>query len=219
MKFVFAVICVLWSFPFGAIPMHAFDPDLSSFSKDTIQKAKANSPVEFMTDKEEEVVFFLNLVRLEPQLFLTEIVKPYVEAQELVPNKYVKSLYTDLKKVKPTQPLFMKQDLYKVAYDHLKDIGPKGIEGHTGSRGKTYTKRVKHLLNTYYGVSENIGLGFDDPLGFVIGLLIDDGVKSLGHRKAILNADYNCVGVTLGTHKEFGTGCVMDFGILESKTE
>ena len=168
-----------------------------------------------MNSEEQEVVFYMNLVRLEPSVFLEYILKPYVLHHELNKNHYVKSLYSDLKKTKPTIPLVMKADLYAVAEAHLKDIGGKGIEGHTGSNGKSFKKRVDHLFDTYITVSENIGLGFETPLDNVIGLLIDDGVKDVGHRKAILSPNYNCVGVSIGTHKNYTNGCVMDFGFLE----
>jgi uncharacterized protein YkwD len=106
----------------------------------------------------------------------------------------------------------MQKDLYEVSYTHLTDIGEKGLTGHRGSKGRTFQKRVNELLKTYSAVSENVGLGFKYPLDNVIGLLIDDGVKDLGHRKAILSSDYNGVGVSLGNHKDYTYGCVMDFG-------
>jgi hypothetical protein len=210
------IILVILLFPVIGWAQVSFVPVFDHFSETTIVKAHSNIDVGFMTSQEEEVVFYMNLVRLEPYVFLEYILKPYVLHHQLNKNHYVKSLYSDLKKAKPTVPLLMKADLYDVAELHLKDIGVKGIEGHTGSNGKSFKKRVDHLFETYLAVSENIGLGFDSPLDNVIGLLIDDGVKDVGHRKAILSLHYNCVGVSLGTHKNYVTGCVMDFGFLET---
>jgi uncharacterized protein YkwD len=44
-----------------------------------------------------------------------------------------------------------------------------------------------------------------------MALLIDDGIKSLGHRKNILNAGFHFVGIAIEPHKTYGTNCVMDF--------
>jgi uncharacterized protein YkwD len=45
----------------------------------------------------------------------------------------------------------------------------------------------------------------------VIGLLVDDGVPSRGHRHNILSADARFAGVGCGHHTEYGTMCVIDF--------
>lgn len=206
---------ILLLLPVFGMTQELYQPDLRQFSKETLTLARGNSGVVFMTEEEQDVAFYMNLVRLEPQIFMESILKPYVAHYELNKNHYVKSLYSDLKKAESVMPLVMKQDLYEVSKAHLDDIGAKGIEGHTGSNGKTFKKRVDHLFKTYISVSENVGLGFETPLDNVIGLLIDDGVKDVGHRKAILSPNYNCVGVALGMHKNYIKGCVMDFGQLE----
>jgi len=191
-----------------------FIPDLSGFSESTIQKAQSNDEVAFMTDAEKEVVFYTNLVRMEPQIFLETIVKPYVRINYPYRNYYVKTLMNDLKSAQPVGLLVMKQDLFVMSRNHQVDIGKNSIKGHKGSKGKTFTKRAKPLMQTYYGVSENIGLGYETPIENVLELLIDDGVVNLGHRMTLLSAKYNCVGVAMGSHATYRTGCVMDFGIL-----
>ena len=52
------------------------------------------------------------------------------------------------------------------------------------------------------------------PLSIVITLLIDDGIKGLGHRKNILNESYNSVGVAIRPHKSYRVNCVIDFGSM-----
>lgn len=201
------------SLSFVATAQKVFSPNLNGFAKETLQSAMDGS-VDFMTAEEQKVVFFMNLVRLEPQVFLTDVLQPYVKFHELNENTYLKSLYRDLSKAPSTAVFVMKKDLFEVSKLHVQDIGKKGLTGHKGSQGKTFKRRVNHLFSTYLTVSENVGLGFKSPLDNVIGLLIDDGVKDLGHRKAILSPDYNCVGVALGAHKNYTYGCVMDFGQL-----
>ena len=190
-----------------------FQPDLSGFSKSTLKKARTNAEVTFMTEEEKKIVFYTNLVRMEPQVFLERIVKPYVRINYPFTNYYVKTLISDLKKALHVNPLIMKKDLYMMSRNHQVDIGKNGIQGHKGSKGKTFAKRAKPLLQTYNGVSENIGLGYATPIENVLELLIDDGVVSLGHRETLLSSRYNCVGVALGSHTTYRIGCVMDFGV------
>lgn len=89
-----------------------------------------------------------------------------------------------------------------MAQSHMKDIGAKGLVSHTGSHGKTFKKRSESVIPFYSAVAENIGLGYSSALANTIGLLIDQGVKNLGHRETILQTKYDCVGVALGGHKK-----------------
>ena len=66
--------------------------------------------------------------------------------------------------------------------------------------------------NPYQGWAENCSYGYQDALSIVITLLIDDGIKDLGHRKNILNESYNSVGVAIRPHKKYRVNCVIDFG-------
>ncbi|MCZ6692800.1 MAG: CAP domain-containing protein, partial [Bacteroidetes bacterium] len=60
-------------------------------------------------------------------------------------------------------------------------------------------------------IGENCAYGLYSPLDIVMGLLIDEGVSDLGHRKNILNPDYKVIGVAIRPHKSYGTNCVQDF--------
>jgi uncharacterized protein YkwD len=44
-----------------------------------------------------------------------------------------------------------------------------------------------------------------------MSLLIDEGVKSLGHRRICLSARYTAVGISTQAHSDYGTNTVMDF--------
>ena len=140
MKSIFTII-LFWGLTFCSSAGEVFNPNLKGFSQETLEAAMTNSPVAFMSGEEQKVVFYMNLVRLEPQVFLEQILKPYVAAKQLNVNGYVKSLYSDLQKATPTHPFVMKPDLYQVAQSHAEDIGLKGLTGHTGSHGKTFKKR------------------------------------------------------------------------------
>jgi uncharacterized protein YkwD len=57
---------------------------------------------------------------------------------------------------------------------------------------------------------ENIAFGMDDGLEVLLQLIIDDGVKSRGHRLAIYEPAYKLAGVACGPHTTWKTMCVMD---------
>jgi hypothetical protein len=76
-----------------------------------------------------------------------------------------------------------------------------GIFGHDSSDGRPYTARIEKRCGKAYGSSgENIGSDFkiqgrDHALQTVMGLIIDDGVSSRGHRKNIFSTDFKYIGL------------------------
>ena len=77
-----------------------------------------------------------------------------------------------------------------------------GIFGHNSSDGRPFGDRITKRCGQAYGSSgENIGSDFkvngrDHALKTVMGLIIDDGVKSRGHRKNIFSTDFKYVGIS-----------------------
>ena len=75
------------------------------------------------------------------------------------------------------------------------------IFGHNSSDGRSFTDRIVKRCGKAFGSSgENIGSDFkvegrDHALQTVMGLIIDDGVKSRGHRKNIFSTDFKYVGI------------------------
>ena len=87
------------------------------------------------------------------------------------------------------------------AEDHAIDMAKTGIFGHNSSDGRSFTARIEKRCGKAYGSSgENIGSDFkvqgrNHALQTVMGLIIDDGVKSRGHRKNIFSPDFRYVGI------------------------
>ena len=48
-------------------------------------------------------------------------------------------------------------------------------------------------------------------MGELVRLIVDDGVRSRGHRALLFQADFRFAGVGCGTHRRFGNICVVDF--------
>ena len=76
------------------------------------------------------------------------------------------------------------------------------IFGHNSSDGTSFSKRIERRCGASYGSSgENIGTDFkvegrDHALKTVMGLIIDDGVPSRGHRKNIFSKDFKHIGIS-----------------------
>ena len=76
-----------------------------------------------------------------------------------------------------------------------------GIFGHNGSDGRSFTDRIYHrCVKSFGSAGENIGSEFNvdgrnHALQTVMGLIIDDGVESRGHRKNIFSTAFKFVGI------------------------
>lgn len=190
---------------FAAFPA---DSNLKGWDTTIIKLANSASTVKYMTADEKKVIFYINLCRMQPRLFSKTILKQYItENPDKETNPYVVSLMKDLKGSKPKHPLQPDADLYKSAEKWATETGKSGATGH-GNFNKRFNSFLKKNNVT---VGENCDYGHSDPLAIVLDLLIDEGVEDLGHRKNILAASFNTVGVSIKPHKGFTWDCVMDF--------
>ena len=178
------------------------------WDRETIRKANTASAVEYYSEEEKKVVLFMNLARIDGERFANTFLDAYIESSGTGNNSYVRSLYRDLKNVKDQPLLVPEEDLTSIAQGHANTSGKTGHVGH-----KNFSKRFEPFMgNPYYNVGENCSYGFSEAFDIVITLLIDDGVKGVGHRKNILNPEFNSVGVAIRPHKRYGFNCVIDFG-------
>lgn len=182
------------------------------FSKwDEATKKEANSAkdISYYSELEKEVIYLMNLVRLNPDLFSKTYLQEYIEKPDFSIGKQspLIALKNDLKKAKKASVLVPKEDLFQCANQHVLDTGKKGLVGH-----QNYSKRYKQFASKYGETGENCDYGNETAIDIVMNLLIDEDVSGYGHRKNILNKNFLSVGVKFGDHKKYGTMCVMDFG-------
>lgn len=172
------------------------------------EKANTAVDVNYLSDDEKTVILYMNLARIDGEWFVKNILNE-IDAGAYTASNF-KSLKSDLSKSKNLPPLQPGKNLSKAATFHAKDMGQTGGIGHQSSDGtKTFERVKKYAQGGYMG--ENCSYGPSDPLAIVLQLLVDDGVPSLGHRKAILSPNYTHVGVSIQPHKVYGYNCVQDF--------
>ncbi|MBK7561766.1 MAG: hypothetical protein WAT34_08870 [Chitinophagaceae bacterium] len=156
--------------------------------------AKAN----YMTAAEKEVIYILNLARMNPVLFAKTVVNKYPVNH----SDYYTSLQNTLLKLKPVKLLYPDSLSFAGALCHAINSGAEGYVGH---------KRSTEACNQkWYYNGECCDYGHHKPLDIIMSLLIDEDVPSLGHRDICLG-QYKKIGVSIQYHKTFQYNAVLDF--------
>ncbi len=163
-----------------------------------------------LNGEEQKVILFMNMARYDGSLFARTFLEAYLTEKGIKRNSYVRSLIRDLRKISGLPPLNPRADLIDVADQHAGLTGASGRTGHMN-----FKERFEPLLgNPYSLVAENLAYGHPAAIDIVISLLIDEGIRDLGHRRNILNPQFNSAGVAIRPHKNYRVQCVIDFGVL-----
>lgn len=179
----------------------------------------------YLSEAEKDVILELNKVRYNPakyaELCMQWMDVFYTDNLLGIPGKEVfktvegRTAFNEciqaLKKAEPAPILKPSKGMTKACELLVYDQSSTGRTGHKGSGNTSPSDRLNYF-GTYTGyMAENIHYGDCEPAFIVISLLIDDGVKSRGHRKNILDKSFNYTGVAIGDHKEYGEMCVNTF--------
>jgi len=179
----------------------------------------------FLSDLEKEVYSEMNIARKSPEVYvqyMEERLKYFSGKNYKLPGAgytmitnegppAVKEAIRVLKSKKPMPELALSRGMSLGAMDHVKDTGPKGMLGHSGSDKSNPFSRISRYGEWQTTAGENISYGMDKGREVVMQLIIDDGVKSRGHRKNIYNPAFNITGVACGYHKNYKTMCVITY--------
>lgn len=198
----------------------AFSTSLSAQNSDLFKlwpdsvlvKANTAKSADYLSDEEKEVIYYMNLCRLNPQLFSQTFLKDYLKERSIKKDKYVKDLMRFLEETDDMVLLYPKQDLTLASEKHAEDMGKTGRTGHNASDGTSFADRLGSFAEVYAGINENCNYGLSDGRDIVMDLLIDKEVSNAGHRKNILDREMRFVGVAIEPHKRFRFNCVQDFG-------
>ena len=115
-----------------------------------------------------------------------------------------------LEKQSPLKKLGRNEGLENSAKQMLTHIGPKGSVRHEKGEMSLKSRIDKHL-NKSGIMGENLSFGNNKAINIVCQIIIDDGVKSRGHRKNLFEERYSHFGVSCGYHKVYGTATVFNF--------
>ncbi|MBL4657751.1 MAG: hypothetical protein JKX73_07100 [Flavobacteriales bacterium] len=186
-----------------------------AWQKLTMEKANSAKEAVYLSTQEKTIIYYINLVRMNPALFEQDYLKKYLVKFGTKPgdeNRWIASLKSELKSTRPMNPVMPQKDLYHTARKHAQDMGLSGKSGHKSSKGKSYKDRMKQSAKMYYEFFENCQYGLGDPLHIVIDLLIDDSIDGTEHRRAILNPSVQYIGVSMHPHIVYKHNSVIELG-------
>jgi hypothetical protein len=204
MKFYFVVLFTLSLVSFKA----------TAQEWDSVALAHCNTAkdIGYLTTEEKGVIFYLNLVRVNPNLFAKTYLKNYLDTAPIKKSLYLKSLMKELESMSSIDLVEPQYDLYEVAKKHATEMGIQGKTGHISLSGDSYEKRAINLSKRYLKAMENCQYGYSDALSIVIDLLIDEDIPDLSHRKSLLNKDVKYIGASIKKHKVYRYNCVIEMG-------
>lgn len=185
-----------YALPPGASPLANYSTAWNAPKYQTANTAKNAS---YLAPKEKELIYLLNLARMDPVLFAqTVLPKAASDAQ----SSYYQSLLKQLLEMKP-QPLLSPDSLCWVsARCHALSSGVQGYDGH--ERITEECSKKEHYMG------ECCHYGSDNPLDILVRLLVDEGIPSLGHRKICLG-NFQKVGISIQPHSVYRNNAVLDF--------
>jgi len=190
-----------------------------------IKKLDTARDVNYLTSNEKDVILELNKIRYNPSKYARENMKWMgvfyedkllkLPGKEILETREGKAAFDEcikyLEQSKPAPLLYPSRGMSKACSLLVFYQSATGETGHRGSGNSTPVDRIKNF-GTFEGeYAENIHYGDCEPVFIVISLLIDDDVKSRGHRKNILDPSFNATGVAIGKHKNYGQMCANTF--------
>ncbi len=177
----------------------------NEWNKEVYSKCNTAKDLKYLSNTEQDVIWILNMVRQNPVLFLNSVMldsKSDVFKTPKERSSYYNSLVADLKILTPNQkPLMPDSNLFVSAKCHAYESGKTGYVGHD--------RKKNACIEDFYG--ECCYYGLEDPFVVVISLLIDEKIRSLGHRKIMLSKAFSFIGVSTQSHIDYGTNTVLDF--------
>ncbi len=202
-----ALLCIITLLAVGKVPTG--NTPLSRYSDEwnDPQYAVCNTAenAKYLSAKEKEIIYVLNLARMNPKLFCKTIVLKANTVSSFIDTSsevYYKSLVKLMSGMEPLGILQPDQQCWVSAQCHASTSGKKGYVGH--DRQSAECRKKKHYRGEccQYGISE--------PVAIILELLVDQGVPSLGHREICLGS-YKLMSPSFQPHKQYSSVAVLDF--------
>ena len=179
---------------------HAFLSTLEAEVLEEINLARTN-PREYARYLEERLAWF------DGRLMRAPGSRVALETRE-GPTAFREAILV-LRRMRPVARVGASRGMSAGARDHVRDQGRSGATGHSGRDGSGAAERVSRYGTWMQGLSENIAYGPPTAREVVIGLIVDDGVASRGHRANLFDPAIRVVGIACGDHARFRRMCVI----------
>jgi hypothetical protein len=196
-----AILCSLL-FPFlslaqGSIQLEKKEFVVSRKKDPSVEKFLSNySILRKFSVPEQDTYYWVNLLRKDPAAFSDSYITPFLEQFPSLKGANAQSLTRELKSLAPLRFISPAGIVQKEAERHAQDLAFRQKRlSHESSDGRSFSQRMADA-GIKICAGENVFEGEDDALKALILLLIDKGVPNLGHRKALLNASFNIMGVS-----------------------
>jgi LysM repeat protein len=170
-----------------------------------------------MSNEEMDMVREINLVRQNPAGYV-QYIKEYIAHLQKNGDMGASiqtshELIGELEKTPKLSTLQPMQCIYTAAKKHGEDQKSRGTTDHSGSDGSMPWDRVLRECPNLKDGNENLVGGPSDIRRAVILLLVDDGIDTRGHRKTLLNPEWQYVACyKMGTVGSMPNCWVQKFG-------
>ena len=188
-----------------------------------------------LSPEERDVVAHINMARADPTAYATYFLEPRrnlfdqrtyrdpldprgLGLRTVEGTQALDDATAELAETAPMAPLAVSAALTRAARDHAREQSVTGATGHYGRKGETPAWRVSGHGAWGWVVGEAAAYGPTSGREIVSRLLIDDGVATRGHRRAILDPRFGVVGVAIATHPRYGRSVVIDFADYVEET-
>jgi uncharacterized protein YkwD len=151
----------------------------------------------------------INLARENPGLY-AEFVAESRPLHMVEHGRAVDEAIRFLHKARPLSPLSLSSGMSRAAADHCAEQ-VNGQTGHDSQDGGSPGDRISRYGTWGIAYGENISYGQRTARNIVVALIIDDGIRSRGHRKNLFNPKFTVAGAAYGPHARYGRVCTTDF--------
>jgi uncharacterized protein YkwD len=184
--------------------------DKTKVSPQPWDKAVEVLPNQLLTKQEQALLDEINLARANPTAYIPilEQYRTYYQGKSvhfpdgrrLTTNEGVMAVddaIAFLRTLEPLSAFEVRKGMVLGAKLHLDDMLKTGHDGHLGSDGSKPEDRLSRFGSWQDSVGENIVYDSRTPRNDVIGLIVDDGVATRGHRKNLFKPTFKVIGISL----------------------
>ncbi len=188
-----------------------------SFAQDWDASLDTARAVDYLSERDKDVIFEMNKLRSDPSRYAREVLTPLralfsgriinwpgetpIRTQEGV--RALDEAIRELNTANPLPSLMPSLGMCRAAQSHADEQARTGGLGHNGSDGSTPFTRMNRFGRWTGTAGENIEYGSTTGARSIIALIIDDGVPGRGHRKNLFNRAFTLAGVGSATHRQY----------------